>query len=122
MISGTTQLYFGTSVGKTYRFKEDEFSDDGAPIALKVRTKDYYVQPIDESHQLQELAVFSDEPQTTNFSISIDNGDYEYKGQIYGDEEPNNFKVWKSFNRVSFGLDEISTHNIKIKGIVLYYA
>ena len=109
-------------MGKTYRFKEDEFSDDGSAIALRVRTKDYYVQPIDEDHQLQEVAILSDEPQATNFSISIDNGDYEYKGQIYGDEEPNEFNVWKRFNRVSFGLDEISTHNIKIKGIVMYYA
>jgi len=122
MISGISSLYFGTSVGKTYVFDDNIFSDDGNAIALKIRTKEYYMQPIDEDHQLQEVNVFSDEPQGTNFSISLDGGDYEYKGQIQGDEDPNVFKIWKSFNKVSFGLDELSTNNVKIKGLVLYYA
>jgi len=122
MISGLSQLYFGTSVGKTFAFEEGLYSDDGNAIALRVRTKDYYVQPIDETHQLHEVNVFSDEPQGANFSISIDGGDYEYKGQIQGDEDPNVFKVWKSFNKVSFGLDEISSNNISVKGFAIYYA
>lgn len=121
MISGSNQLYFGTSVGRTYTFDDNVFSDDENPIALRVRTKNYYMQPIDEDHQIREVNVFSDEPQGTNFSISLDDGDYEYKGQIQGDEDPNVFKVWKSCNHFSLGLDELSTNNISIKGFCIYY-
>lgn len=122
MISGTSQLYFGSNNGKTYRFKEETYSDDTYNIAMRVRTKNYYVQPIDEDHQLQEVILYADEPQGTNFSISIDDDDYEYKKQIQEDKDPNTFKVWKHFNRVSFGLDEVSTKNPKIKGLIMYYA
>jgi len=121
MISGISQLYFGTSIGKTFAFNDDIFSDAGNAIALKVRTKEYYMQPIDEDHQIQEVNVFSDEPQGTNFSISLDGGDYEYQGQIQGDEDPNVFKIWNHCNHFSLGLDELSTNNLKIKGFVAYY-
>ena len=42
MISGISQLYFGTSVGKTFAFNDSIYSDDGNNIAIKVRTKNYY--------------------------------------------------------------------------------
>ncbi len=122
MIAGSSQLYFGTSVGKTYAFDDSVFSDAGTAIAVKVRTKNYYVQPMDENHQLQEINVFSDEPQGTNLSVSLDGGDYDYKGQIQGDKNPNVFPIWKQFNHFSIGLDEISANNISVKGFVAYYA
>jgi len=121
MIAGISQLYFGTSVGKTYVFDDNVFSDDGNAIPLKVRTKEYYMQPLEEDHQIIEVNVFSDEPQGTNFSISLDGGDYDYQGQIQGDKNPNKFKIWKHCNHFSLGLDELSTKNIKIKGFIVYY-
>jgi hypothetical protein len=122
MIAGSSQLYFGTTVGKTFAFDNDTYSDDGNNIALRIRTKNYYPQPVDFSKQIKTVSIFSEEPQGTNFSISLDGGEYEYKGQIQGETDPDEFKIWKSATYFSLGLDEISTNNIKIKGFLLYYA
>jgi len=122
MIAGSSQLYFASDNGKTYAFENGVYSDDGTNIALRIRTKNYYPQPVDLSKQVRSVSVFSEEPQGANFSISLDGGEYEYKGQLQGEGDPDKFKVWKSATYFSLGLDEISTNNIIIKGFILYYA
>lgn len=124
MISGTTQLYFGTTTGKAFVFDDDTFSDDGNDIALRIRTKEYYLPPIEEEHEIQDIYVFADEPQATNLSIAFDGGDYEYLGQITGKKsrgKEERFRVWDSGVHFSLGLDEISTRNILIRGFNVYY-
>jgi hypothetical protein len=122
MIQGTSILCIGTSVGKTFAFQDGLYSDDGNAIAVRVKTKNYYPQPVDLDKQLQYVAIFSDQPQGANFSVSLDDGDYDFRGQIQGDKDPNEFKIWRSAKKCSFGLDEVSTNNIQIKGFLIYYA
>jgi len=124
MTQGTNQLLFGTTLGKTFAFDDNTFSDNGAAISLKVRTKEYYPSPIEKEKEIQEIYVFSDDPHGTNLSISLDGGDYEYKGQIQGEKsrgKQERFMIWKSGIHFSLALDEISTNNIKIKGFTIFY-
>lgn len=119
-IIGVKRLYFGASNGRTYNVKPDTFTDkDGSAIAVRIRSKEYYLSGPDKLDEIQRVFAFSDEPQTTNISISVDDGDYDYLGSIQ--KEIQRFDIWKKCYHFSIGLDEISSNNIKIKGFNIHY-
>ena len=108
-------------MGKTFNFEEGTFTDDGTPIAVRVRTKEYYLSSPDVLDEIQRVFIYADEPQGGDISISIDGGDYEFLGQAQKTTEPERFDVWKKCYFFSLGIDEISDNNIVFKGFNLHY-
>ena len=121
-IIGLKQLYFGSDDGDTYVFNKEIFTDeDSIVIPIRIRTKEYYLSGPDQLDEIQRIFVYADEPQSTNVSISLDGGDYEYLGTITEIKEPQKFDIWKKCYHCSLGLDEISSSNIHIKGFNIHY-
>ena len=119
-ITGLKQLYFGASDGQTYNIKDGTYKDkDETPIAIRIRTKNYYLSSPEIIDEIQQIFIFSDEPQATNVGISLDDGNYESLGSIQ--EKVEKFDVYKKCYRISLGFDEVSSNNIKIKGFNIYY-
>lgn len=120
-IAGRKELYFGTSVGKTFNFSESDFSDDGTPIASRIRTKNYPLSGLDVLDDIQTIFAYSDEPQGGSVSLSIDNGDYETLGSLQDVDNPVRFDVYDGGYQASLGIDEISSSNFKIKGFTIQH-
>ena len=120
-IAGKRELFFGTTLGKTFNFEEGTYTDDGNAIAVRVRTKEYYLSGPDTLDEIQRVFIYADEPQGGDISISIDGGDYEFLGQAQKTTEPERFDIWKKCYHFSIGIDEISNNNIKMKGFNIIY-
>jgi len=120
-ISGKRELYFGVDDGETFNFEEDTFTDDGTAIASRVRTKNYYLSGPNQIDEIQRVWVYADQPQGGNISISIDDGDYEYLGQVQEYQFPEKFDVWRKGFHFSLGIDEVSSGNFKVKGVNVMY-
>jgi len=116
---GLKRLYFGTTVGKTFNFREGLYTDDSTDICLRLRTKNYYPAGPGNRFEIQDIYVFSDEPQNATISISLDNKVYEVIGTVQKTVE--RFPVWKKCYQFSLGIDEMSSNNIKIKGFLVTY-
>ncbi len=120
-ISGRRELFFGTSIGKTFNFSESDFSDDGTPINSRVRTKEYYLSGPDQVDEIKYIYAYSDEPQGGNISISIDGSEYEQLGSLQNADNPERFDVWKDCHHFSLGIDEVYSNNFRIKGFNTHY-
>ena len=120
-IAGRRELYFGVSDGETFNFSEGTYTDDGTAIAIRIRTKEYYLSSPDKLDEIQRIFTYADEPQATNLSISLDSEDYESLGSLQQHRFPQRFDVWKKCYHLSIGLDEISSNNIKVKGFNITY-
>lgn len=120
-IAGRRELFFGTTIGKTYNFEEGTYSDDGTAIALRVRTKQYSPLGVNNLIEIQRIFARADEPQGGYISFSLDGGDYEHLGQIWETKEPQRFDFWKECYTFRVGLDEVSSNNIIFKGFVVQY-
>lgn len=120
-IAGKRELYFGVSDGETFNFQEGLYTDDGTPIASRVRTKEYYLSSPDQIDEIQRIFAYADEPQGGNLSIALDSKDYEYLGSMQKISEPQKFDIWENCFHISVGIDEISSNNFKIKGFNIHY-
>lgn len=121
MPAGISQLYIGNDGSKAFVFDDSVFTDDGNNIETRIRTKEYYLSGPDKMDEIKYIYVYADVPQATNFSISLDGGDYEYLGQITATDEPQRFDIYKKCFHFSLGLDEMSGSNIQIKGFNVWY-
>ena len=121
MIPGENQLYFGDSTGETFAIDNDTFTDDGVDIAVRIRTKNYYLSNPDKLDEIVRVFVYADTPQATTLSLSRDSGDYETFGSVQEKDYPQRFDVWKKCYHCSVGLDEISSYNISVKGFNIEY-
>ena len=119
LVYGKKILFFGTTAGKTYKVDDSVYTDANTAIALKVRTKNYYLSGPNTIDEIQRLFFYSDEPQGTNISISLDDGVYEYLDSLQ--DTIQKIDVWEKCYQFSFGLDEISSNNVKIKGFNVHY-
>lgn len=118
---GNQQLYFGVDDGETFAVDKDTFTDDGTAIAVRIRTKEYYLSNPDILDEIQRIFVYADEPQGINLSLSTDSDDYQYLGQTQKVATPQRFEVWKKGYHFSLGFDEVSSYNLQIKGFNIHY-
>lgn len=121
-MQGKQQLFFGATNGETFRVDESTFSDDGNPIAIRVRTKDYYLSGQNRIDEVENIFVYADEPQATNVSIRVDKGNYEFLGSVQQGDEPERFDYWDKCYSFSIGFDEVSSNNVKLKGFNIIYS
>ena len=119
MITGNSQLFFGTSVGKTFKVDADIFTDNGTPIALRIKTKEYYLSGPNQIDEIERIYAYSDEPKAIVLTLSLDSGQYETIGSVQ--DIVHKFDVWQKCYHFSLGLDDISSDNIKFKGFNIEY-
>jgi hypothetical protein len=124
MPTGTESLYFGDTTGKTFKWSDSVYSDDGSPIAMRVKTQYYsFDEGLGGTKLLKKVQVIGDFPMGVLVSLSIydedGRSDYEMLGQIKDSIE--SVDVYEDGNGFSLGFDEISTSRVEIGGFKFHY-